>query len=244
MKIVVLLRRLRARPDGATASELLGCCDVAALRAALSLRQATPGAQLTAIAAGAAEREEPVLKRALAAGADRAIRIDDPGLETVDYHGIGRVLAAAARHAGYDLVLAGDRSEDEVQGAVGPAVAELCGVPHLTGVLDVSLSGRALLAVRRDAGAVRTLKVPVPALLTIVSFGNGAAAHQLPENGASAARKIETLDLAALGIQAIELKHRDRCLGRAHPVRVVRNATVVSDPDELLARLRDDRLLG
>ncbi len=243
LKLVVLLRRLRSRPDGATASELLGCCDVAALEVALAVRAASPGAQLTAIAAGAAEREDPVLRRALAAGADRAIRIDDPALESVDYHGIGRVLAAASRQAGFDLLLSGDRSEDEVQGAVGPAVAEQLGVPQLTGVLELSLDGatRSLLATRRDAGAVRTLRLPLPALVTIVSAGS---AKRLGEDAAAGQRKIDTLDLAALGIQALELKHRDRCLGRAHPVRVVRNATVVADPDELLARLRDDRLLG
>jgi len=55
---------------------------------------------------------------------------------------------------------------------------------------------------------------------------------------------IQVLDLSAVGLSAAELKHRDRCLGKAHPVRVVRNATLVKDPDELVARLREDRLLG
>lgn len=239
MKIVVLLRRLRGRPDGATASQLLGCCDLAALRAAVTLKAAVPTAQLVAVAAGPADREDAALRHALMVGADRAVRVDDPGLESVDYHGIARVLAGAVKHVGFDLVLAGDRSEDEVQGAVGPAVAETLAVPHLTGVLDLRLEPGAALATRRDAGLVRTLKLPLPALLTVVSFGG-----KLVSGAAPSTQKIEQVDLHALGIQAMELRHRDRCVGRAHPVRVARNATVVADPDELIARLRDDRLLG
>lgn len=248
MKIVALLRRLRARPDGAPAGQLMGCCDEAALRAALAIKAAVPGATLCAVGAGPGGREDAVLLQALALGADRAIRIDDPGLESVDYHGIARALAGAVKTCGFDLLLAGDRSEDEVQGAVGPAVAELLAVPHLTGVLDLRLPGadgggdpRAVLATRRDAGVVRTLRLPLPALLTIVSYAGKPLAPALGQAGKG---PVATLDLAAVGIQAMELKHRDRCVGRAHPVRVARNATVVADPAELIARLRDDRLLG
>jgi electron transfer flavoprotein beta subunit len=241
LRIIVLLRRLRARPDGAPAPDVLGCCDQAALRAALALKRA--GHTLVAVAAGTAEREDPALRLALGAGADRALRIDDPGLEAVDYHGVARALAGAIKLAGFDLVLAGDRSEDEVQGAVGPAVAEVLGVPHLTGVLELKLdqgngAAQAAVATRRDAGAIRTLRLPLPALLTIVS-AEGKLEAAPAEGG-----KIEALDLEAVGIQAAEIRHRDRCVGRAHPVRVVRNATMVTEPRELVARLRDDRLLG
>lgn len=245
MKILVLLRRLRAKPDGTPAPEVLGLCDEAALATALALRAGHPETQVTALAAGPADRENAVLERALKLGANHALRVYDDSVESIDYHGIARVLAGAATHIGYDLLLSGDRSEDEIQGAVGPAVAEVLGIPHLTGVRDARLEGRALLASRRDTGLIRTLEIPLPALLTVVSFPRSVAFA--PENATTpppSPGSIEVLDLAAIGLQTMELKHRDRCLGRAHPVRVVRNVTVVSSPDELVARLRDDHLLG
>src|SRR5262249_28270249 len=79
-------------------------------------------------------------------------------LEAVDYHGVARVLAQATKKGGYDLILAGDRTEEESQGAVGPAVAEMLGVPHLTAAIDVDLEGEGALRVtRRDMGVLRTL---------------------------------------------------------------------------------------
>lgn len=237
MKLVVLVRRLRARPDGGPAAETLGCCDAAALETALALKRTVAGATVVAVAAGDAAREDAALAHALALGADRGLRVDDAAVKGLDYHGIARVLAAAVRHVGYDLVLAGDRSEDEVQGAVGPAVAEALGVPHLTGTLRVELEPGLARATRRDLGVVRTLRLKLPALLTIVTYDGERA------RPGAAARAVEGLDFATLGIQAMELKHRDRCLGRAHPVRVLRNATLVSEADELIARLREDHLL-
>ena len=78
--------------------------------------------------------------------------------------------------------------------------------------------------------------MPLPALLTVVSF---------PRHVAAAARTsaIESIELSSLGIQAAELKHRDGCMGDALPVRVTKNATVVKDADELVARLREERLV-
>ena len=241
LKLIVLLRRLRARPDGAGATRLCGTCDEAALRAALGARAAIPGATVTAVAAGPAASEDAVLRWALGAGADKAVRVDDPALLTVDYQGLGRALGGAARSLGADLVLCGDRSEDEVQGAVGPAVAEALGIAHVTGVHDVKVAAGAATISRREGGFVRTLRVKLPTLLGVTSQ-NGVAlpAHDKIDS----VKPIQALDLAAVGLSAAELKHRDRCLGKAHPVRVVRNATLVKDPDELVARLREDRLLG
>jgi electron transfer flavoprotein beta subunit len=244
MRLVVLLRRLRGTPEGhegyRPAGGLIGRCDEAALRAALALRGETRGATVTALAAGPADREDDVLRHAMTAGADAAVRVSDPGIAWVDYHGVARVLAATLQRVGHDLILAGDRSEDEAQGAVGPAVAEWLQIPHLTGAIDLKLAAEngsaGVLATRRDPGHVRTLKVPLPALITVVSFPRAVTC---PAGTAA----IQSVDLEALGIQAAELKHRDGCMGDALPVRVTKNATVVKDADELVARLREERLV-
>jgi electron transfer flavoprotein beta subunit len=229
--IVVLLRRLRARPDGSPAADVIGSCDAAALAAAVAL-----GGDVVVVAAGP-EREDEALRHALRRGAGRAARVWGDGLVGVDYHGVARVLAAAARRLDAQLVLTGDISEDEGQGAVGPAVAEALGVPHLTSAVDLRLDPPAVLATRRDRGLVRTLRLPLPAVITV-----RASAAALPEP-AGGAQEIEVWDLAALGIETRELRHRDRCLGRPTPVRMHGQATLLREPAELVARLRAEGLL-
>jgi electron transfer flavoprotein beta subunit len=243
VKIVVLVRRRREGPELGASAEggmILGRCDAAALGAALRLRPTRNGSHVVAIACGPGDREDPALKWALASGADRAVRVSDPALEAVDYHGIARVLAAVTKKVGYDLVLAGDRTEDEAQGAVGPAVAEMLGIGHVTAALDVDGDAEGLRVTRRDSGLLRTLRVPLPSLVAVARLGS---LRPSGETKGAPRGEIETMELAALGIQAPELRHRDRCIGRAHPVRVARNATMVKGARELVARLLEERLL-
>jgi electron transfer flavoprotein beta subunit len=235
-RIVVLLRRLRARPDAATGARIIGACDQAALRAALALKVGA-GVTVTALAAGPAEREDEALRLAMAAGVDRAFRVDDSTLNAMDYYGLARALAGAIKHQGFDLVLTGDRSEDEGQGAVGPAVAELLGVLHLGAARRVTIVDKEVRATRREAGIERTLALPLPALVAVAAHTGGA----LVDSGAQ--KPITVLDLATIGLSAPELKHREPLLGRPQPVRLSRNATLVG-PEELVVRLREERLLG
>lgn len=236
MRLLVLVRRPRAAPDGEPAAKLLGVCDAAALRAALALHGRRADANVTVATVGPAEREDATLDHALDRGADRAVRVWDPGLEGVDYHGVAQVLAAAARWLGFDLILGGDRSDDEGGGAVGPAVAEALAVPHVTSTLDVSLAGATALVTRRDAGYLRALRVPLPALVTVL-------ASPAPEPAATGGRgTIEVLALETLGIRAPELRARLSCLGAAEAAPRPA-ANVLAHPAELIARLRHDRLL-
>ncbi len=233
MKVVVLMRRRRDRPDAPAGEALLGRCDDAALQTALALRGGD--GRVTAVAAGASEREDVVLADALRAGADHALRVHDPGLAFIDYFEIARVLAAAAKKVGFDVILCGERSEDEAQGAVGPAVAEVLGIPHLTGALVVVGDGKTALVTRRDRGTVRTLRVPLPAVITVARFA-GERAPAIGRDGA-----LEATDLQGVGLQAAELRHRDRCVGRAQALRTGQ-ATMVGAA-ELVETLKAERLV-
>jgi electron transfer flavoprotein beta subunit len=205
---------------------------------------------VSVISAGPSAREDEALQHCLARGANRALRVYDDSLAGVDFYALAKVLGAVVKHAGFDLILAGDRSEDEAQGAVGPAVAESLAIPHLTAALDLKLEDGAAVITRRDRGQLRTLKLGLPALVTVTRYDGGVAPGVTEGDARGDSDKqeehaqIEALDLEAIGLAAAELKHRDRCLGRPTPVRVARNATVVAEADDLLARLREDHLLG
>lgn len=213
---------------------LLDAADEGPLALALGL------GPVIALRAGPPE-EEPLLRRALAVGAARAVRLWDPVLAETDYLGLAAALAATARTLGARLLVAGDG----VEGAVGPAVADKLDVPHLSAVLGARwlASGdegaeRVLEVERRTTAGRQRLRGPGAAVLCVAA--GGAA----PEATASPDGNIEALSLYDVGLSAAELGHR-RWL-RAAP-----EATVVTRPqplcfasaEELIARLRRDGVL-
>jgi electron transfer flavoprotein beta subunit len=112
------------------------------------------------------EDSEAALRRCLAMGADRAIRVDGT---PVDPLSTARALAGIVAAESPDLVLAGVQSSDSVQGSTGVALAELVGLPRVAVVtkVDWSGSGPATLDRELEGGLVDVVEVDTPALLTI-----------------------------------------------------------------------------
>jgi electron transfer flavoprotein alpha/beta subunit len=252
IRVVLMVRRLHGQPNGAVAAEVLREREQAALAAALTLR-AESRAIVSAIALGPARREDRVLATALRAGCDRAIRVYDNQVSGLDYLGTAHILAATARHVGYDVLLCGERSEDERQGAIGAAVAEVLGIPHVTGAHDVRLDGESAVVTRRAGRRVQRLRLRWPGLITIARFGRRPSV--VPEESAderaldrdpphrAPLAAIEEVDLATLGLDARELTHRAQFLGFARPVRTLHQSTMLRSARDLVARLGADRLL-
>lgn len=244
LRIAILLRRLQARPGAVSGGQVLGRCERAALAAGLHLRSAfARPATVTVISMGPARREDRVLAVALRSGCDRAVRVFDHQLEELDYLGTATVLARAVEHVGVDLLLCGDRAQDELTGAVGPAVAELLGHPHVSGVVDATADGDAVIASRRDLGKLHRFRCGLPAVLCVSSFAprtdDGAT-----ETAASRSQSIEELDLDRLGIDLGTLEHRRKLLGRARATRRGLNASMATSPSDLVSRMVEGHLLG
>jgi len=266
--VVVLLRRLQARPGAPNApssnqdeTDVLGRCEGGALAAAISLA-ARLETTVVAIAVGPARREDRVLAMALRAGCTRAVRIDDSQLGDVDYLGLAQVLAAAIKHVGARTVLCGDRSQDEGAGAIGPAVAELLDWSHLTGVVRHAVEGNEVVVVRQADTAHQRFRIPLPVVLCVTAPPvQGPAVPEperkdededAPEPAAKRARKrartpvptIEELDLADLGIDARAVAPRRTSAGKLRAVRGRGSPMMSTSASDLVARLRADRLLG
>ncbi len=109
---------------------------------------------------------EAALRRCLAMGADRAIRVD---AEPRDPVSTARALAGVVAAESPDLVLTGVQSADSVQGSTGSALAELTGLPCVAVVtkLDWSGSGAATVDRELEGGLVDVVEVDTPAVLTI-----------------------------------------------------------------------------
>ena len=241
--ILLALRRLCDRPQHPD-HEVLGQCERAALAAALRLRGEL-GGTVTAVAVGPAQREDRVLAIALRAGCDEGIRVQDPALDDPDYLVVAQVLAAVARRISAKLVLCGDRSQDERQGATGAAVAELLDAPHLAQVVDLEAHDGRLRAVQRTGGRLHTWHCSLPAVMCLASFprtrhpdGEGDGEREARGRG------ITELDLGELALDRSALGERSRLIGPARPTRASSRAIMLASPAELVERLARERLIG
>jgi electron transfer flavoprotein beta subunit len=179
--------------------------DEIALEKALQLRD-KHGGTVTALTAGSG-RAVDALRRAVAFGADQVVQLDDPALAGTDALGVARLLAAALRKLGAELVLAGRAAGDDEAGFVGGAVAELLGWPHVDEAveLDVAAGGAGLRATRAADGFREVVDLALPALVTAQK---GLAAPRVPQvtNVMKAMRaKIDKLDAASLGVPREQL---------------------------------------
>src|SRR5919199_1633475 len=142
--------------------------DSYATEEALQIRERLGGGEVVVVTVDDKESED-ALRRCLAMGADRAVRIEADGVGN-DPLSLARALAPVVEGEGADLVLCGVQSSDAVQAATGTALAELLGLPRVAVVTKVAYDGTARLAtVHREleGGLVDVVEVDTPAVLTI-----------------------------------------------------------------------------
>lgn len=131
------------------------------------------------------------IRQALAMGADKAVIVDDPALEGSDALTTSKVLAAAARREGFDVLVAGVESTDGYSGVVPQMMAELLNVPALTFARKVSLEGSALRIERQTAGGFDVVECDPPAVLAVTA---GAVEPRYPTFRGIMAAKNKPID--------------------------------------------------
>jgi electron transfer flavoprotein beta subunit len=139
--------------------------DTFATEEALQSRERAGEGDVVVITVGDDDAED-ALRRCLAMGADRAIRVDAG--ERLDPISVARALAGVIEEESPDLVLCGVQSSDSVQAATGTALAELLDLPRVAVVTKVSLGGGVATVERElEGGLVDVVEVDTPCLLTI-----------------------------------------------------------------------------
>jgi electron transfer flavoprotein beta subunit len=107
------------------------------------------------------------LRRALAMGADRAIRINED-VTAADSNVMAMILTSLISTLSYDLVMFGMQSGDFGRACLGVMCAELLGIPHAAGVFSLQVQDREVEVGRElEAGTLELYTLKLPALLTI-----------------------------------------------------------------------------
>jgi electron transfer flavoprotein beta subunit len=147
-------------------------------------------------------RRVDALRRGISMGADEAVQISDPALEGSDQFAIARALAAYLKGKPFDLILAGRQAMDDDAGIVGPAVAEVLGIPHVNAIIGLEIEDT-----KKDAKVTRevesgreVLSCPLPALLTCQKGLNAPRIPQVMNVMKAMKAQIKKVDLAALGL--------------------------------------------
>lgn len=136
---------------------IIGPYDDYALARAVELKESN-GAEVTVVNVGDASTE-PTIRKALAIGADKAIRVDaDP----TDSFFVAKQLAAVAEQDSYDLILMGRESLDFNSGVVHGMVGELLGLPSISPVMSLELDGNVAKLTREIEGGTENLEVSMP----------------------------------------------------------------------------------
>jgi len=136
---------------------IIGPYDDYALARAVELKE-TMGATVTALNVGPADTE-PTLRKALAIGADDAVRIDT---EPRDAYQVAYLIAEYVKANPVDLVLMGRESIDYNSGLVHGITAELLGWPSVSPVMKLDLNGNKATMAREIEGGKEIVELNLP----------------------------------------------------------------------------------
>jgi electron transfer flavoprotein beta subunit len=139
--------------------------DSFAVEEALRMREAHGGS--VTVATYGDSVSEAVLRRALAMGANRAIRIEGNAL---DPYSIGSALRTAADLVTPDLILCGAQSSDSAQAATGTVLAGLLNWPCASVARAIRLETEAAAAIidrELEGGVVQRVRFGLPVVITV-----------------------------------------------------------------------------
>src|SRR5262249_4458616 len=144
---------------------------------------------------------------ALACGVERAVHLCDRSFAGADTLATARALSALARREGFDLIVCGKHTVDGETAQVGPEMAELLGIPHVSGAGKITWSedGTRLVAVREADDGHEEIELELPCLVTVAEHLMPPLGVRKPALEAARQQPIETLGAADLGLGEAEV---------------------------------------
>lgn len=189
---------------------------------------------ITALSVGGRE-VEPTLRKALAIGADDAVRVDKPA---IDAHQVAQEIAEYAEPREFDVIFTGKESIDFNGGLVPGLVAEMLGIPFISFATKMELTGEKSARLEREIdGGFEVVETSLP---VVVSCQKGIAEWRIPNmRGIMAARKKPLSVVAGTDSEA-----KTKTLGFAYPP--AKGDTVYMDaeqPEKLIDVLADKGII-
>lgn len=160
-----------------------------ALVRALEIKEAQ-GGNVTIITVGGAA-DDAVIRKALAIGADEAVRIDAPA---TDAYYTAMQIAAYAKTKSFDLILTGKETIDYNGSQVGGMLAEALDLPYVAIATKLDVAGSTVSCQREILGGVQEVEVQAPA---VISCAKGMAEQRIPNMRGIMAARTKPLTVVA-----------------------------------------------
>lgn len=178
------------------------------LEEAMKIKEAaTTPVEVVAVCVGPGDADE-ALRKCLAKGADRAIRVWDESLADADSIAIARVIAAVVRREKPQLLFTGAQASDHAFASTGIAVAALLGWAHAAVITLLEYTpdaGSAVLRRELEGGVLHEMQIETPAVITIQLGINAPRYASLRSIKQAAAKPIEVLTPADLEMPSSEV---------------------------------------
>ena len=143
-----------------------------ALVRALELKEAA-GGSVTVINVGPATNDT-IIRKALAIGADEAIRVDGEGTSALY---IAHQIAAYAKDNQFDAIFLGKETIDHNRSEVGAMIAELLDIPFISYASGMEVEDTTATITRDIEGGTETVEVEMP---FAISAAKGLAEQRIP----------------------------------------------------------------
>lgn len=160
-----------------------------ALVRALELKEQTGGTVTTITVGGAAD--DPVIRKALAIGADNAVRVD---AEAGDAYYTAFQIAEYAKANQFDIIFTGKETINYNGSQVGGMVAELLDQPFVSLATSMEVNNNVAVINKEMVGGVEVIELNTP---FVVSAAKGMAEQRIPNMRGIMAARTKPLEVVA-----------------------------------------------
>ena len=249
MKVVVCVKQI---PDPNTTGQLdatthflkrdgveavLDPGDEFGVEAGLQLADAH-GGEVTVVSMGP-ERGLEAVRKALAMGAAKGVLISDDGLSGSDALSTAKVLAAAIKREGFDLVITATESTDGYTGVVPQAIAELLDVPAVTFAKAIESDGKTLKVKRQTEAGYDMVEADLPAVVSVTAGVNEPRYPSLKGIMGAKSKPLDKLTVAELSLDAVGGASAGQTITEVAPAPERKAGEVVKDEGDGAKRIAD-----
>ena len=249
MKILVPVKRVidynvkvRVKADGsgvdlANVKMSMNPFDEIAVEQAIRLKEAGKAEEVVVVSIGVKQAQD-TLRTALAMGADRAILIEaaDDVHQDIEPLAVAKILKAVIADEGPSLVIAGKQAIDNDMNATGQMLAALLGWSQATFASALEVEGDSATVTREVDGGLQTIKVKMPAIVTVDLRLNEPRYASLPNIMKAKKKPLDEKTAADYGV---DVTPRLTVIKTTEPE--TRKAGIkVASVEELISKLKDE----
>lgn len=207
-------------------------CEIA-VEEAVRLKEKGAASEIVVVSIGPKQAQEQI-RTAMALGADRGIHVEtDAAMESLT---VARILKSVMEKESADLVILGKQSIDSDNNQTGQMLAALAGLPQATFASALAIEDGNAKVTREVDGGLRTLSMPLPAVVTTDLRLNEPRYATLPNIMKAKRKPLETVSLEDLGVEATN----SQTLLKVVPPPARQAGSMVGSVDELVEKLKTE----